>query len=144
MIKRATLQDVSAVSALAAQLWPEQSADELAEGFDSVLTGAEDAVFLFCADETPVGFAHCSLRHDYVEGTDSTPVGYLEGIFVLPEYRQSGVAGALLSACEHWAREMGCREFASDCELTNDTSALFHKKLGFTEVNRIICFTKKL
>lgn len=35
-------------------------------------------------------------------------------------------------------------EFASDCELTNKDSLRFHRGLGFTEANRIICFTKKI
>lgn len=39
---------------------------------------------------------------------------------------------------------MGCREFASDCELTNEESLRFHLGTGFTEANRIICFTKPL
>jgi hypothetical protein len=51
---------------------------------------------------------------------------------------------ALLTACEDWARTKGCTEFASDCELTNTQSLRFHLNVGFTEANRIICFTKKL
>ena len=50
----------------------------------------------------------------------------------------------LLSAAENWAREQDCREFASDCELDNVGSLHFHLNVGFQEVNRIICFTKKL
>ena len=44
---------------------------------------------------------------------------------------------------QEWAKEKGCREFASDCELTNTDSLKFHLSLGFQEANRIICFTKK-
>lgn len=40
--------------------------------------------------------------------------------------------------------EMGCTEFASDCELTKLDSLAFHKSVGFEEAGRIICFTKKL
>ena len=35
----------------------------------------------------PIGFAQCTLRNDYVEGSSSSPVGYLEGIYVKDEYR---------------------------------------------------------
>ena len=49
-----------------------------------------------------------------------------------------------LAACEAWATEMGCTEFASDCELSNLASLRFHLALGFAEANRIICFTKKI
>ena len=92
----------------------------------------------------PVGFAQCQLRHDYVEGTESSPVGYLEGIYVAEEYRKHGIARELLSVCETWAKGKGCAEFASDCELENTQSLQFHLNVGFEEANRIICFTKKL
>jgi aminoglycoside 6'-N-acetyltransferase I len=49
-----------------------------------------------------------------------------------------------LKHCEQWAKEKGCSEFASDCELDNEVSRQFHINLGFNEANRIICFTKKL
>ena len=54
------------------------------------------------------------------------------------------MASALLSACEDWAREKGCTEFASDCELDNQGSIAFHLGAGFTEANQIVCFTKRL
>ena len=98
----------------------------------------------------PVSYTHLDVykrqqvRHDYVEGTKTSPVGYLEGIFVKEGFRCKGYAKALLSACEEWARANGCREFASDCEIVNESSFLFHKATGFTEANRIICFTKQL
>lgn len=72
------------------------------------------------------------------------PVGYLEGIFVQEAFRQRGFARELLSACEKWAKESGCTEFASDCELENMGSLQFHMAVGFNEANRIICFTKQL
>lgn len=48
----------------------------------------------------------------------------------------------LLETCQKWAKEQGCTEFASDCELDNENSRKFHLKMGFVEANRIICFTK--
>ena len=79
-----------------------------------------------------------------VEGTDSSPVGYLEGIFVLEEYKKRGYAKELLGECQNWAKDQGCFEFASDCELDNEDGLKFHLKMGFAEANRIICFTKRL
>ncbi len=108
--------------------------------FRELLAGQDVACFL--AED--IGFAQCQLRHDYVEGTDSSPVGYLEGIYVDEAHRGKGVAAQLLQACENWASDMGCTEFASDCELGNAASQHFHEKAGFMEANRIICYTKKL
>ena len=143
-IRKAAFSDAAAVTGLALQLWPDHETREMQIEFESILTAAEAAVFLAFADETPVGFAQCQLRHDYVEGTSSSPVGYLEGIFVAPAYQKRGIARVLLSSCESWAREQGCTEFASDCELCNTDSLHFHLRVGFEETNRIICFTKKL
>ena len=71
-------------------------------------------------------------------------MGYLEGIFVKSDYRKNCYAKELLLACEIWAKDMGCTEFASDCELDNIGSLKFHIAMGFDEANRIICFKKKL
>lgn len=48
------------------------------------------------------------------------------------------------SGGEDWARQQGCRELASDCELHNSDSLRFRLASGFTEANRIICFVKAL
>ena len=144
MIARATAADAPVIAQLAVQLWPEHTVAELTEEFHTFLQDVTCVLFLAQADGQPIGFAQCQLRHDYVEGTDSSPVGYLEGIFVAEAYRHRGYARSLLAACEQWARAQGCREFASDCELHNDASLRFHLQVGFIEANRIICFTKRL
>ena len=143
-IRQAVPADAAAVGALAACLWPNHTADEMAAEFSQVLARGDAAVFLAANETESIGFAQCGLRRDYVEGTSGGPVGYLEGIFVSPAYRRSGVARKLTEACENWAKGMGCREFASDCELENAESIAFHRGLGFAEVNRIVCFVKRL
>ena len=144
MIRKAEMNDTKTVAELALRLWPEHTAEELEAEFSELLKDTGCAVYIYEQDGEAVGFAQCQLRHDYVEGTDSSPVGYLEGVYVAEPYRNKRIASALLKACEDWAREMGCTEFASDCELTNTDSLRFHLAAGFTEANRIICFTKKL
>ena len=144
MIKTAQIKDLPLLAELACQLWPDNTVEEMRTEFAEILAKPDAAYFLAYADENAVGFAQCQLRHDYVEGTVSSPVGYLEGIYVADEYRQQGFARELLSACEGWAKEKGCTEFASDCELENTQSLQFHLNVGFEEANRIICFTKKI
>jgi aminoglycoside 6'-N-acetyltransferase I len=117
---------------------------DLCAEFGQIIAKPDAAFFLAYAENVAIGFAQCQLRYDYVEGTDSSPVGYLEGIYVVEDYRKQGVAKELLNACESWAKAKGCTEFASDCELDNVQSLRFHLNVGFEEVNRIICFTKKL
>ncbi len=143
-IRKAEIQNLAVLTELACLLWPDHTAAEMNDGLAKIMA-QEDAAFLLAYDgENAMGFAQCQLRHDYVEGTDSSPVGYLEGIYVAEDFRKKGVAKALLSACEGWAKAKGCREFASDCGLDNAQSLKFHMAMGFEEANRIICFTKKL
>lgn len=144
MIIKANPSDAPAVAELAAKMWNHHSVGELTAEFLDIIGSAESAVFLCMDGVQAVGFAQCGLRHDYVEGTQSSPVGYLEGIFLEEAYRKQGHARALIGRCEQWTKEQGCTEFASDCEITNQDSLQFHLRCGFTEANRIICFAKKL
>ena len=144
MIKRADMEDAAVLAALAIQMWTDHDPGELAEEFRESIQNTDAACFLKYVGSRPVAFAQCQLRHDYVEGTDSSPVGYLEGIFVAEGYRRKGYAAELLAACEKWAKEKDCTEFASDCELENADSLHFHLAMGFAEANRIICFQKEL
>ena len=143
MVKAATNIESRILAEMATQLW-DGAVDELEKEFAETLNEAQAAFFIKYVDGLPVGFAQCGLRTDYVEGTETSPVGYLEGIFVKEQYRKNGYAKELLRACEMWAKDMGCTEFASDCELENMGSLSFHIAMGFREANRIICFKKKL
>lgn len=144
MIRQAGTKDLKEVAELARLLWPAHTLQELETEFEGFLSDSACGVFLAIQDAAPVAFAQVQLRQDYVEGTQSSPVGYLEGIYVRPAYRRQSLARRLVSACEAWAREKGCREFASDCLLDNRDSLGFHLALGFREAARIICFTKQL
>ncbi len=138
------VRKVETVTNLALRLWPDNVYEDLIDEFKSLIHQDNQRVFLYHDNHLDVGFAHVSLRVDYVEGTETSLVGFLEGIFILPEYRNRGIVRALITACEQFAKENGCTEFASDCELTNIDSILIHEKLGSEETNRIVCFKKKI
>ena len=144
MVIKAHPSDAAVLAALAVRLWEGHALSELEQEFAQLLKNPDAACFIKYTDSQPIGFAQCQLRRDYVEGTNSSPVGYLEGIFVLAEHRHRGYARELVSYCENWARNMQCLEFASDCEIDNDLSLHFHLAMGFEEANRIICFKKSL
>lgn len=141
-IKKAGKGDLAAVTALAEKLF--SPGDALEAEMALLLENAGAAVFLCFSGDVPVGFAQVQLRRDYVEGTSTSPVGYLEGIFVEEAFRRRGIAARLLAVSEDWAKEMDAIEFASDCELANAESILFHKTAGFLEANRLVCFVKSL
>ena len=104
---------------------------------------AEWAVFVAGIDHECVGFLEVWLR-EYAEGASSSPVGYLEGWFVEPEFRCKGIGRSLVLAGEEWARQAGCTEMASDSEVDNVGSIRAHQRLGYREVERIVCFLKAL
>lgn len=143
MIRKAAETDRASLAKLAAKLWRNHSEEELSAEISGLLLLTGAAFFLAEEDGQPVGFAQCQLRHDYVEGTDSSPAGYPEGIFTEEAVRGKGIAAALLVRCESWAKEKSCTEFTSDCELLNKTSIRFHKALDFSEANPIVCFRKE-
>ena len=142
--RKGTNTDIEAIALLAVQMWTSHTVEDLSNGFSSLMKSDNNALFLLIINGTIEGFAQCGLRHDYVEGTNSSPGGHVEGVFAQEEYRKQGYAKQLLNYCEKWAKEKGCSEFASDCELNNEISRQFHINLGFGEANRIICFKKKI
>lgn len=144
MIKKANKHDTKILANLAIKLWPNHTLEELIFDFENLLKDRHAKCFIKYNKGVPVGFAHCGLRYDYVEGTTTSPVGYLEGIFVESNYRNLGFAKELILACEQWAKQKGCSEFASDCEMFNYESVKFHMAVGFEKANEIICFRKKI
>jgi aminoglycoside 6'-N-acetyltransferase I len=92
----------------------------------------------------PQGFIEAALRHDYVNGTTTSPVAFLEGIYVATACRRHGVARQLVTAAEGWAISCGCIEFASDALLDNAQGHAMHAALGFQETERVVYFRKLL
>ena len=141
---KATEKDAEALAELVKIVWPEHTEEALTRIILEYMYSDESAVFAEKWDASFIGVALCCLRRDYVEGCETSPVGYLEGVGVKENCRNQGVAKRLVEECEQWARDKGCREFASDCELSNTASLNFHLQIGFQEQNRIICFKKVL
>ena len=128
------------------QLWPDGTREEhLAEMAEFLADRKRYAQFIeYDAAGEAIGFIEISVRKDYVNGTQSSPVAFLEGIFVVPQARGSGVARRLVAEAEHWAKFMGCTEFASDAPIDNTGSRAMHAALGFVETERVVFFRKAL
>jgi aminoglycoside 6'-N-acetyltransferase I len=108
-----------------------------------IIGAADQASFVAEHEQALIGFVEVSLR-PYAEGCNSSPVGYLEGWYVAPQYGRSGVGRRLVETAEDWARARGCLEMASDTELHNTQSQRAHARLGYQEVVRLVCFRKSL
>jgi aminoglycoside 6'-N-acetyltransferase I len=145
-VTQASQHDAGDWFSLRRALWPHASDDEHRADITKMLGNDERAAcFLARAEDgTVAGFAEVSLRGDYVNGCSTSPVGFLEGLFVLPAARRRGTARALVAAAEAWAASHGCREFASDVHVENLESQMVHAALGFSETERVIYFHKTL
>ncbi|WP_425481047.1 aminoglycoside 6'-N-acetyltransferase [Lysobacter enzymogenes] len=143
-MRAAVAADRAGWARLRAQLWPQQRLEDLAEELDDWFEDARLAAFVAQDDDGLCGFAEASLRSDYVNGTESSPVAFLEGWYVAPQRRGQGVGRALIAAVENWGRERGCRELASDALLDQLDSQRAHEACGFEETERVVYFRRRL
>ena len=127
-------------------LWPQCPEDhesEVRQYFEG-RAGDLTAVFVLERENGRLGgFIEINERN-YAEGCSSFPVPYIEGYYVDPDLRGGGFGRQLVATAEDWARARGFDEIASDCQLDNALSMEVHRALGFKEVERIVCFIKKL
>lgn len=93
--------------------------------------------------ERPIGFAEASTR-PYANGCESRPVAFLEGLWVHPKFRRSGIGRALVAEICAWARKRGFSELGSDADLFNTRSHRAHRAYGFRETERVVYFRKML
>jgi len=126
-------------------LWPDHGDEHLHESAAYFRQPrANTAIFVAArANGKLGGFLEAGTRY-YAEGCDTRDVGYIEGWYVDPDLRLQNVGRALVQAAENWARELGCQEMASDCELANEVSFKAHLAIGYEEAGRNSHFQKAL
>jgi len=144
MVRPLALADIAAWKRMRCALWPDLSEPETNNDCEDLLAHPERfAVFVSEDNGTATGFLEASLRL-YVDGCTTSPVGYVEGWFVDPQFRGVGIGRALVEAAEEWARSKGCTEMGSDALLENVNSQRAHLRLGYAEVERLVIFRKSL
>jgi aminoglycoside 6'-N-acetyltransferase I len=132
-------------------LWPDSNLDKenneikhfLATPARAVLPTMQAVFVCQRPDIGLCGFVEVGIR-PYADGCETTDVGYLEAWYVDPDWRNQGIGRALVRAAETWAHRQGCREMASDADLTNILSQTVHQRLGYVETSRIVQFCKTL
>jgi GNAT superfamily N-acetyltransferase len=97
---------------LRSQLWPQVSEAEHRRDMASALARGHFVRLALGAGGTALGLVEASRRVDYVNGTESSPVGFLEGLFVAAGARRQGIARVLVDSVAAWALAGGCRELA--------------------------------
>ena len=145
MIRKADEKDIRDLARLASllEVWG-GTEDELCEDFRELLGSSKNLVAVKELDGKIVAFANIRIRSEYVAGTKTSPVAYLEGIAVEESFRRKGIAREIFDFCTEWAKEKGCTEFGSDCLITNEESYALHMALGFEEIERTVHFAKKI
>jgi aminoglycoside 6'-N-acetyltransferase I len=146
MIERCTSIEQLGWIELRRALWPRCTESEHRAEMAAACSGANRLIAFIAHDDDgrPIGFIEASLRSDYVNGTHSSPVGFIEGVYVSPRARLRGVARALIETAEAWAVAMGCVEMASDSRIENESAHAMHRALGFVETGRVVYFRKEL
>lgn len=140
-IKTVNEQTLSIWASFASQVW-RTNEQELIEKFRNNKFPYE--FLYFSSSEEPIAWISLSLRHDYVEGCQNGPTAYLEGIFIIPDYRSQGIGDKLLSFAISWAENSGISQPASDVEFDNQLSQNFRFKYGFREVGRTVHYVLEL
>lgn len=139
-----THKTINITAQLMLELWNDANLKEAIENCKRISTTTNEAIFLAKNKNDYIGFIYLSLRQEYVEGTSSAPVVYIEGIYIKPTFQQKGIGRFLVQQGEKRGKSKGAKEFASDTETFNQQSINFHKKVGFREANRIVCFIKTI
>jgi aminoglycoside 6'-N-acetyltransferase I len=144
-VREVTADDASEWFRLRKLLWDESSDDEHRTEMLDIYEHHETQLVLVAETDGGklVGFLEASIR-PFVEDCHTDHVGYLEGWFVKPEYRNQGIGRRLVKTAEDWARGKGCTEMASDSEIGNDLSLQAHQNLGYEETSRLVHLRKDL
>ncbi|MCQ2010293.1 MAG: aminoglycoside 6'-N-acetyltransferase [Sporolactobacillus sp.] len=143
-IFKGTMNQLDALVDLELELWPHDTRDQLLEKTQEQLHSADHVFYMIKQERSFIAFIHTSIRKGYVERAAASPTGYIEGIYVKPDFRRKGVAQNLVEAAELWAKAKGCKQIGSDTELSNQPGYSFHIEAGFHEANRTISFIKDL
>jgi aminoglycoside 6'-N-acetyltransferase I len=169
-VRAARLEDRDAIARMCAALWPDASAVEhgrevlqkiegrslstlpvtifvaevAAGGQTAEGQGSQGALDVRPSQDQLIGFIEVGLR-SHADGCDeSHTVGFLEGWYVIADWRGRGVGHRLVTAAEEWARGHGCVEMASDTWIDNQVSQRAHESIGYEVVGRCVNFRKAL
>ncbi len=145
LVRPVSPQDSEDWERMRTALWPESPGDHPPEIAQFFAEPDDSKAVLVVEDEfgNLCGFVEAGTR-PYAEGCLSSPVGYIEGWWVDTEFRGQGYGAALVNAAESWAASLGLIEMASDADLNNTASQRAHRAIGYTEMQRLVCFRKSL
>ena len=95
------------------------------------------------SEQKVIGFVELSLRN-IVDGVAGGPVGYIEGLYLEPEFRNKGYGGMLISKAIAWFKDKGCKHMGTDAEIENKGAQKYYEKLGFERKWTIVQYLKDI
>jgi [ribosomal protein S18]-alanine N-acetyltransferase len=125
-IRRATVDDVGAVTLLEEELFPGDAWS--LESVTEEVTGPHRHAFVACDDDGAV--------IGYVVAMQVDDVLDLHRIAVVPPVRRTGVARALLSAVQEAGRAGGARRMLLEVSDGNEAALQLYAGAGFVEIDR--------
>ena len=138
-------KDFESLLKMSLKLWKDFNKDELQKILRWSDTLKNQKIMLAKdSKDNAVGFTIVSIRADYVEGAEKSPTGYLEGIYIEPDYRNQGIARELINRGEQWLKQNNCTQIGSDTWLTDKSARAFHQKLGFRVEDELVHFLKDI
>lgn len=142
MIRQAKESDFDEWLRMRKQLFSEYSPDELLKEIEqiyferSVVGELDYVVYVFDKGQDQLGgFIETSLRR-FVEDCQTSPIGYIESLYVDSELRRKGIAKELVKKSEDWIIRKNCSEYFVDTDPDMPDAIDFYLSYGFQEIRR--------
>jgi aminoglycoside 6'-N-acetyltransferase I len=103
----------------------------------------KEGYFIVTDKNEIAGFVELSIR-SVVDGCIGDNIGYLEGLYLKPEFRGRQLGRKAVNQAINWFKTHGCTEMATDTEIENRSAQSFFSHLGFSETWRVVQFKKDL
>ncbi|HEU4652483.1 MAG TPA: GNAT family N-acetyltransferase [Steroidobacteraceae bacterium] len=118
---------VLALNAELAERYPEEGANHFRLDPEEVGPG-RGAFLVAYVDEKPVGCGAVRINEP--------GVGEIKRMFVIPGFRGRGVAGAVLSALQDYARDLGAHKLVLETGSRQPEAVALYRRAGFIEIPR--------
>ena len=144
LIRRMSEADSSNWANMRFKLWDSLPIDEHLGDTKKMLKGGKRTGYIaLLPNKMPAGFAEICIR-EYANGCTKQPVPFLEGIWITPKHRRSGIGRALIDKITADLAAQGFCELCSDAHIRNRKSHRAHENWGFDETDRVVYFRKPL